>query len=228
MSPKQLGIIGGAGPYASALFYRRLLDELYKQGKEIGEMVIINYPFTHPHACETLEELDQKLCKELQQCTSLFMKVGIDQLVIVCNTLHAYLQEISPKLSCLHLPQTVIQALREAKMSRVLILSSEVTKREGLYADPSYEAVYPNEEEQMQVNQAIQHVLEAHFLKEDAEALEKVVENISKREGVDCVVLGCTELPVLHDHHPLRTSCQLYNPIDIMVQHIGNMQCLTL
>ncbi len=63
-------------------------------------------------------------------------------------------------------------------------------------------------------------------LKEDSESLDKIVENILSHEGIDGVVLGCTELPVLHDRYSLRTSCQLFDSIDIIVQHIGKVECL--
>ncbi len=216
----RLGIIGGAGPYASALLYHTLLKKLYDQGKAIFEMLILNYPFTHPPLDGNLHSFDRALAKELQACVDTLLAAKINVAVVVCNTLHAYLHELRGGIRLIHLPRTVCETIASAGARKVLILGTPVTRRDGLYSHPGYLSVFPSEEEQKGIDLAIDHILKGHLLQTDAQILEEIVHKACREEGIDGVVLGCTELPVLNAHYPLKLPCTLFDSIDILANRL--------
>jgi aspartate racemase len=215
MKTERLAIIGGAGPLASSLMYNCILKELYREKKEIYEMVIFNYPFTPPHACEDLSKYDDILLKELQSCVEDILSLKIKKAIVVCNTLHSYLDKIKGDLSFIHLPKLVMEEICSNKLKKILVLGTTITINNGLYRHKSYDCVYPVEKDQLFVNQVIENVLNGKVLKIDGKILEYLILKIQKKEKIDAVVLGCTELPVLHHHFPLKLGCQIFDPIKI-------------
>jgi aspartate/glutamate racemase len=67
--------------------------------------------------------------------------------------------------------------------------------------------------EQQIVEQIINHILEGKILIEDAQILEKLIQDFP--EEIDGVILGCTDLPVLHHHFPLQCNLSIYDSVKI-------------
>ena len=62
---KKLGIIGGAGPLASALLYETLIQESYALGRQVPEIVLINYPFSRGLSLEEGKNNEEIIHQEL-------------------------------------------------------------------------------------------------------------------------------------------------------------------
>src|ERR1700722_4519650 len=90
--PMKIGIIGGAGPLASALLYQKLLEACYiKEAKSMPEIVLLNYPFTRCLS-QSEEQAHYAITRsELQYCIDQLAAYGVEQAVIACNTLHLFL-----------------------------------------------------------------------------------------------------------------------------------------
>lgn len=212
----KLAIIGGAGPYASALLYQSLLEELYKNKKEIFEMLIFNYPFTPPFLCKDPLKYELILQHELQYCVDTFLSAGIHNAVVVCNTLHAILDKIKGNISFIHLPKVVIENILSHNKSKLLILGTSITLKNGLYNHPHFETVIPNSVDQKNVERAITNVLNGKILKKDSDILKEIMKRATKLEKIDGCVLGCTELPVLHHHFPIKSSCMIFDTLKLL------------
>lgn len=85
---KKLGIIGGAGPLASALFYETLVHECYRLQYPLPEMLLLNYPFNRELTPEEKRENGATLHMELLHCLNTLETVGATVAILVCNTLH--------------------------------------------------------------------------------------------------------------------------------------------
>ncbi len=96
---KKLGIIGGAGPLASALLYETLIQESYALGRQVPEIVLINYPFTRGLSLDEGKENERTLQKELSYCIKLFLGIEVEMGVLACNTLHVLLKQLTSPLS---------------------------------------------------------------------------------------------------------------------------------
>lgn len=213
---KKIGIIGGAGPLASALLYETLVKECYALRKPVPEMVLINYPFTRGL---TLTERDQHhhiLKHELTSASQILIQQEVDIALLACNTLHKYLGEISfPNIEFLSLPQAVLSNALTHNHRNLLILGTQNTCFEGLYKHRDVKLVYPEYAEQALIDRIIDQVLEGTILSENAFLISQM---LKMKKGCDGAVLGCTELAVLHHHFPIRSPLTIYDSIKIPAQ----------
>jgi aspartate racemase len=199
---KKLGIIGGAGPLASALFYETLVHEIYRSQLPLPEIVLLNYPFERSQS-------QQQLQCALSNCIQTLEEKGMQRAVLVCNTLHLELAKIGQgAVQFFSIPQLVLGEIKPG--SRLLLLGTEKTCHSALYQMEGVTLFFP---EQQIVEKVIDHILKGKILIEDALILEKLIRDYP--EEIDGVILGCTDLPVLHHHFPLQCDLPIYDSVKI-------------
>jgi aspartate racemase len=213
---KKVGIIGGAGPLASALFYETVIRESYQARQEIPEILLLNYPFTRGLSLNEGEKNSEILLGELSYCINTLAQQEVEIGVLACNTLHLYLKRLSHlSVSFLSLPHLVMQEAIRNGHHRLLILGTENTCRADLYCHPDIYFCHPSQADQHQIDTIIDHVLTGEVAREDSDKITRLIEKISEQMEFDGVILGCTDLPVLHHHFPIRSKKQLYDSIKI-------------
>lgn len=216
---KKLGIIGGAGPLASALFYETLVHECYRQHLSLPEILLLNYPFSRVLTPEEKKENSSFVRKELLHCLCALEKGGAAVGVLVCNTLHLELANItSNQLPFLSLPDLVLEEIRNQKTRRLLLLGTQNTCLSSLYRQSGVTIFCPSPEGQKVVDKAIDHVLKGDISENDAHLIEKVIKEFP--EAIDGVILGCTDLPVLHHYFPIQADKPIYDSIKIAAKTI--------
>lgn len=221
---KKVGIIGGAGPYASALFYETMIEESYLQSEVVPEILLLNYSFTRGLTEEEGVRNEQQLLGELHYCVQTLERHRVQIGVLACNTLHLYMRKLPQSgVVFLSLPDAVMRQAREEGHHRLLILATQNTCRSGLYFDPKMTAIYPMAQEQSLVDQVIDHVLAGDLRYSDSDALAQVIEKTAERFDFDGVVLGCTDLPVLHHRFPIQSVKPLFDSIKIPAKMLRRM-----
>ena len=96
---KTIGIIGGAGPMASAFLYTSILEICQKQYSandynEFPEIVLVSYPFTRGN--------EEKIREEISLCLSKLKTAGASLFCIASNSFHGFLPEL-PKAGFVNL-----------------------------------------------------------------------------------------------------------------------------
>lgn len=217
---KKLGVIGGAGPLASALFYLSLIEESYRQHGALPEIFLINFPFTRGI---TNEEGKQKKSQISHELKKVLMKLKYNRAeygVIVCNTLHLYLQDIVPDFPLFYLPELVLDEAEKLHKMRLLILGSQNTCSQNLYAREGFEFLYPDLENQLLVDEAIDKVLKGEVSEHSAFLLSKMIRVMFLNTPFQGIVLGCTELSVLHDRYPIHSVPHIFDSVKIAAKQI--------
>lgn len=216
---KKLGIIGGAGPLASALFYETLVHECYRLNGSLPEILLLNYPFTRLLKPEEKLQNSFRTQIELNYCLDALKMGGIEIAVLVCNTLHLELAKISLRsIQFQKIPSLVLEDIGERKGERLLLLGTQNTCNSSLYQESGKTIFLPSSDEQQVVDKVIDHILEGKICKEDSSLLDDLIKNYS--ECIDGVILGCTDLPVLHHHFPLQTELSIYDSVKISAKSI--------
>ena len=224
-----IGIIGGAGPLASALLYQLILEEHYRRTRRgqqcpLPEIVLLNHVFMRGLTLDESTANRFHLASELKDCIGLLRKVGATRIGIACNTLHSFL----PQAVCedlIHLPQRVMASLRRQGVVKAGVLSTETTKRAGLYSDPTIEFVHPAGEDQLVVNSILDHILDGCIRRSDSLKIQKVILNMKVTHGITAIILGCTDLPVLHRHYSINVpGICVFDSIRILSEEILEQQ----
>ena len=78
--------------------------------------------------------------------------------------------------------------------------------------------LHPSPEGQKIIDEAIDHVLEGKVSRQDSLLIAQLIRNFP--EEIDGVILGCTDLPVLHHHFPLELDKPIYDSIKIPAKTI--------
>lgn len=210
-TPKKIGIIGGAGPFASSLLYEQLIRECYQLGckneSELPEIIIINYPF-HIDMSKRIDHTGKPIiCSILHNLLLQLEDNGAQLLAIACNTFHLFVPELylqSEKF--VHIVHTTITHAKQQGIARLLVLGTPLTLQSNLYHSPQMTVLTPQVHEQKVVVDIINRILSGSILKKDAATVSQIIAHMHNKGTFEGVILGCTELSVLHHHFPIVTT----------------------
>lgn len=220
----KIGIIGGAGPLASALLYKTLIEECYAFKSECPEIVLINYPFSRGLTLDEKKNNEEAIFSQLDYCLQFLVKNEVKVGLLACNTLHLFLKKFSSSIQFYHLPEVVLKEALEQKHRRLLILGTQNTCRSKLYQFSEMEIVTPtSNEDQRVVEKVIDRILKGKVEENDSALLSQVIENASLEQYLEGVILGCTDLSVLQDRFPIDSPIPLYDSIKIPAKIVARL-----
>ena len=198
---RRLGVLGGMGPAATALFFREFVAHTdAERDQDHVDAVVLSHASlpdrTHPEA------QDGDLLELLMLDVELLESAGAGCIAIPCNTAHLYYDRLSragsvPVLNMVE--EAVGLALSRCPDAKTVgVLCTDGTRRDGMYTRAclrrGVEAAYPPQGGQA----ALMELIYGHVKRGKpgggrlfGEAYRGV-----KLAGADVVVLGCTELSV--------------------------------
>jgi len=210
---QRIGIIGGAGPMAGALLFEKIIEVSQWYGCKVDAdfpfCSLINYPFA-PMLTQGYDE--NVLSKQLEECFSILLGNGVTIAAIACNTLHAFLPSVPNEIRLIHMIEETKSYLELKGWDNPLILCSSTSARNRLHAR-YFNCRYPEESLQQTVDHLIDRITEGCCFAEASALLSNKCEN----EGA--IVLGCTELSLLHNRAPLALS-DICTPDSIVAEKI--------
>lgn len=218
--PPKLGIIGGMGPHAGLLLADRVLASTRATtDQDHLSFVVISYSDRTPDRTAWLEDPSRPdPAPAILDAALTLAAAGVHHAGIACNTAHvpaihtrvlAELEMRAPGLEMLHLVRETAAFASEAAPGarRIGILSTLGSYRAGLYATAIEAAgltpVLPTEHTKHEVNRSIfdrGFGLKAFTGRVSAQALDLLVHATTelRAAGAEAVVLGCTELSLVH------------------------------
>jgi aspartate racemase len=202
MAMKTIGLVGGMTPESTKVYYDLLIRGARKSGGnplrnpeilifslDLAELVRIQRGGERREVVEFLTALLERL-----------RLAGAEIGALTANTPHAYLDEIRAETS---LPLvSIISATRDAAvdrgLERALLLGTRTTIEAEMYprefADTGIRVVLPGEEDREFLDQTIYNDLAlGHVSQRYHHICAKHIES----DGIDSVILGCTELPLV-------------------------------
>lgn len=202
---KSVGVIGGLGPETTAEFYLQVVFACQKINKvERPNIVISSVPLLFEIERDLIatntgaERYIPFLNKEAQRLE----ESGVDFLVMPCNSLHVFIEEIrsSVNIPVLSIVEESIRYMKENQFNKVGLISTSATLANNVYETKLEENkmhfVAPDELQRARMDQIIQRLIEGQHLNKDREEILSVVEDLITK-NVDCVALACTDLQLL-------------------------------
>lgn len=207
---KTVGIIGGLGPETTSEFYLDIVFSCQKLDKTARPPILIS-SVPMPYQIEEdaiaknigIERIMPFLTKEAQRLE----KAGADFIVMPCNSLHVFIEDIRKSVSVpvLSIVEETVVFLKKENMKKVGIVSTSATVKNKLYenafAQNNIEYVTPDDFQQAKMGKFILNLVTGQQKNQDREELINII-NTFEEKGVDCVVLACTDLQLLIPHHP--------------------------
>lgn len=194
-----IGVLGGMGPAATLDLYGQLIGSI-DQDKAITEarhIVINNIPVPN-----LFQQPDGFIREYLAEQTSLLETAGAKVIGVCCNSAHHFFDSMQLALSdevvLVDLIQEVCISAEKSGFRRPGIFSSTMAR--PLYEQRcEYMGLNPvmlDSAGQGKVDQAISRILFGERGPELLHELDALVADSASR-GADCVILGCTDLPLV-------------------------------
>ena len=210
------------GPAASAKMYADLVALAQKkygavQDTEYPPMLLYSLPLVGFD--ETGVTMADAVKKQLCDAAKVLEKGGADFIVIACNTVHIFIDDIrgAVQIPVLSMIEETVKFIQASHIKTVGLLSSQTTLELNLYQKAFEQAgiqvLEATAPEQQQVTETIKHVMGGHQGEKDSSVLSTII-NRMVSNGATCAVLGCTELP-LAAHH-LAVSVPVYDAMAIL------------
>lgn len=194
----KLGVIGGMGPEATAVFYARLLARTDAQTDQAHIPAVILSDTEMPDRTRAiLEGRGDEIFTRLLADARLLVQCGCTALAIPCNTTHFFWDRLQAEVPVpiLHMPR---EAARRLTCTRAGILATDGALRAGVYqtecAARGIEAVLPSPEMQTLVMRMIYEQVKAGRAVD--EGAFRAVDAHLRARGCQAAILACTELSV--------------------------------
>lgn len=202
---RKLGLVGGTGPESTLDYYREVTFGVHRRlgDGHFPELTVDSLDLPKAVAYCANGQVDELVGYELESIAHL-QAAGCEVVALTAGTMHMVYDEVAARSP---LPMvSMLDAVRDEVLRRqygtVGLLGTIFTMNGGFFARPLCDAditvVTPDEEEKAFINHAIYDELEEGVVRDETrERLVSIIERMQVRDGVEAVILGCTELPMI-------------------------------
>ena len=203
-----IGIIGGVS-WASSIEYYRLMNEMVRDrlgGVHSAQILMFSIEFGEFSKQERLAEKGDwtLMTGTMVDAGQRLKRGGADFIVIASNTLNSLADHIEEQVGIpvIHIADVTAQKVRDRSVRTVALLGTKYTMEQPFYRDRlrkyGITVVVPNEKERDYINKVIFDELCANRIeKQSKEGFMRIIDRLEKEEGVQGIILGCTEIPLL-------------------------------
>ena len=220
---KTVGIIGGLGPETTAKFYLEVIRLcLAKDQFQRPPILIWSVPLPYQIEKETIIQTksEERNIPYLIETAQKLEKSGADFLVMPCNTLHIFIEEIRKAVSIpvLSIIEETVNFFKNKNVKRVGLLATSITINHNLYSrklsENGIKEIIPDQKEQINLNQIIHRIVMNRYSDKDKKTLDDIIDNFSKK-GLKIIILACTDLQILVSNH---SDIEIYDTMEILAE----------
>jgi len=202
---KTIGIIGGLGPESTVDYYKEIIAAFNARYDEMTYPEIIIYSVNIDEFMKFVEtENWLGLSEWLLEKISSIHRAGAQFAVIASNTPHIVFDEIKSKspIPLLSIVEETCNKAQEMDLKNVGLMGTKLTMEADFYKKPfiskGMSVVVPSEKEQQLIHHKLFSEIELGIFKDSTrEKLLAIAKRMVDEEGVDALILGCTELPLI-------------------------------
>jgi aspartate racemase len=202
---KSVGIVGGLGPETTAEFYLEVIFECQKRNTEQRPLVAISsvpLPFEIERDLIATNTGKERYIPFLVSEAKRLEASGVDFLVMPCNSLHVFIDELRDAVSIpvLSIVEETVNYLKSNDFHTVGLISTSATIANNVYESKFTENkigyITPNDLQRAKMDKIIQRLIMGQHLNKDRELMLEIVKELATQK-VDCVALACTDLQLL-------------------------------
>ncbi|NQY94515.1 MAG: aspartate/glutamate racemase family protein [Campylobacteraceae bacterium] len=203
---KKIGMLGGMSWESTHTYYKLINEEIKEKlgGLHSAKIILSSVDF------DEIEKLQHqgdwnKLAEILANEAKAIEDAKADFLIICTNTMHKVAPLIEQKINIpiLHIADATAYKLQDDGVKKVALLGTRFTMSEDFYKQRvidnfGIDVIVPNEEEQTLIHDIIYQELCLGKVEDHSrEVYKKIIKRLEVEEGVEGVILGCTEIAML-------------------------------
>lgn len=143
---------------------------------------------------------------------------GVDFIVMPCNSLHLFIEEIrnSVSIPVLSIVEQTIEYLERNSITHLGLISTSATILNKVYesklTEKGIDYIKPNEEQSYRINTIIQRLIDGDHRADDQAYLVHVAEELHA-QGASHIALACTDLQLLN---PISDKVAIFDTMKIL------------
>jgi aspartate racemase len=221
---KTVGIIGGIGPESTIEYYRLIIDSYREQTRDGSyPSIIINSVDLKKmlgwFEINDLGSVTEYLVSQIQKLA----RAGADFGLLSANTPHVVFDEVHSRspIPLVSIVEATCEAAKASGLKRMALFGTRFTMQGRFYAEvfsrEGMTLVTPKTDEQAFIHDKyFSELVKGVFLPETRERLLAIANRMKEQEGIDGLILGGTELPLI-----LRDASDLGLPfLDTTAIHV--------
>jgi len=218
---KTAGIIGGLGPETTAQFYLEVVFNCFEKNKdERPPLLIWSIPLKYQIEEDLIKRAkgEDRYIPYLQDAARRLEAGGADFIVIPCNSVHIFIEEVrsAVRIPVLSIVEETAEFLLTKGIREVGLLATKSTVEKCLYQLPlenkKITIHLPEDEDQAQIGELINNLVTNRHSEKDKIELLKIIGKLSA-SGIKDVVLACTDLQLLT---PMHDDVNIYDSMAIL------------
>lgn len=212
---KKIGLVGGTGPESTLMYYRELNRRVEKMtnGEAMPDLVIESVNF--PRAWKQVTDGDyEALANYLSEKVQCLQKSDAEILSLTAGTMHIVYDEIVEKTGAelISIPKAVCDKVVERGYKTVGLLGTIFTMEKDYmkkdFREAGIEICVPDKADRDRVATLIYEELERGIVKESTlQEFQQIINKMQEQCGIESVILGCTELPLLLNEENCPLPC---------------------
>jgi len=202
---KRIGLIGGLGPEATVDYYKEITGAFKGTGNGLVSPEILIYSVNMSEFLEMMnkKEYDKAVNYLLQKINAL-VAAGADFVALTANTPHLFFNRLRERTGIPLL--SIVEATCREAMSRGLkrpgLFGTGFTMNNLFYPDTfsrfGMEVIMPEQEDKEIINHKLFSEIELGIFKDNTrDLLVEIIGKMVKEKGIDSIILGCTEFPLI-------------------------------
>ena len=211
---KTLGLIGGTGPESTVEYYRLLTAQHREKADGALPLLIINSvnlkQLIEWMGANELGKVTDYLVNAIEQ----LQKAGADFGALTANTAHIVFDELKQRCSLplISIVEAACERVQSLGLKTVGLFGTRYTMQAPFYpkvfSRTDVKLVMPNDQEQEFIHDKyFNELLKDLFLPETRAGLLAIADEMKARDGIEGLILGGTELPLLlrdEEHNGIR------------------------
>ncbi len=232
---KTIGLVGGLGPESTVDYYKEIIGRF----KAINNDASLNYPPIVIYSVNMsvfIGHLKNRRHSDaaayITEAIENLRKAGADFVAITANTPHLLFPQIQQSSSTplISIVESACRYAKERQLKKAGLIGTAFTMQSTFFSDvftkEGIEIVIPAEEEMQFINRKLFDEIELGIYRQETkEQILQIVKRMKERDGIDSLILGCTEFPIMFPNDQYE-GIRFLNTTNIHIDDIVKT-CLT-
>ena len=223
---KKIGLVGGTGPESTLMYYKILNTEIDRitGGAAMPDIAIESVNFTR--AWNYVEEGKFDLLADYRdEKLDALDKGGSEVISLTAVTMHVVFDELQARFGkpIVSIPKAVCEEAVAKGIKKIGLLGTIFTMEKDYMKkdlrEAGIEVFVPSEEDRKLVATRIFEELEKGIVEESTlKELQDVINRMKEENGIEGVILGCTELPLILNQDNCPVAC--FDAVEIHIRRL--------
>lgn len=199
---KTVGVLGGMGPEATVDFMSRIVATTEASSDQDHIPMLVDHNPAVPNRHDAIAGKTPSVGPDLAAMALRLEAAGADFLVMVCNTAHAYSDDIRSVVNIpfISIIDVTVEALARHRVQCVGLMAAAGCMQAGLYqsalADAGYEPVLWSDAELDEFMALVYRIKAGERGDDISKGLSKLTASLVFG-GAELLIAGCTEIPLV-------------------------------